>query len=285
MTWTGPADTPVSTRIAALAPSLRPSGRRVVDLVATDLAAAVECTAQELAERAGVGRATVIRTAQTLGYEGYPQMRVALARELTLTPSETASAETPAGVLRGAIEEFNRNLPRLTAALTDASVEEFVAALDEATRVVVVAAGLSAPLGLDAAMRLSASGRPAEYLPDPLSQQIAARNLDGEGVCLVLSGSGANEDSLAAAAAAREAGAHVLVVTSFSRAPLISYADTALVIPPVGDSFPDELMHQSRAALALVLESLLKALLDRRGKRGRQAREAALSLIEKRLSE
>jgi len=285
VTWTGPAETPVSTRIAALAPSLRPSARRVVDLVATDLAAAVECTAQELAGRAGVGRATVIRTAQTLGYDGYPQMRVALARELALTPSTSSSAESPAGVLRSTIEEFNRNLPRLTAALTDASVEEFVAALDGATRVVVVAAGLSAPLGLDAAMRLSAAGRPAEYLPDPLSQQIAARNLDEHSVCLVLSGSGANEDSLAAAAAARTAGAAVLVVTSFSRAPLVGYADTALVIPPVGDSFPDELMHQSRAALALVLESLMKVLVLRRGERGVQAREAALTLIEKRLSE
>src|SRR5699024_12273736 len=135
------------------------------------------------------------------------------------------------------------------------------------------------------AMRLSAAGRPAEYLPDPLSQQIAARNLDEHSVCLVLSGSGANEDSLAAAAAARTAGAAVLVVTSFSRAPLVGYADTALVIPPVGDSFPDELMHQSRAALALVLESLMKVLVLRRGERGVQAREAALPLIEKRLSE
>lgn len=285
MTWTGPAETPVSTRIAALAPSLRPSARRVVDLVATDLGAAVECTAQELADRAGVGRATVIRTAQTLGYDGYPQMRVALARELALTPAGATSAESPAGVLRGSIEEFGRTLPRLTAALTDASVEEFVSSLDDAARVVVVAAGLSAPLGLDAAMRLSAAGRPAEYLPDPLSQQIAARSLDAGSVCLVFSGSGANEDSLAAAAAARTAGARVLAVTSFSRAPLVSFADTVLVIPPVGDSFPDELMHQSRAALALVLESLMKVLVLRRGERGRQAREAALTLIEKRLSE
>ena len=88
MTWNGPADAPPSVRIAALAPSLQPSERRVADLIAADLAAAVERTAQQLADEVGVGRASVIRTAQTLGYEGFPQLRVALARELAFAPHE-----------------------------------------------------------------------------------------------------------------------------------------------------------------------------------------------------
>ncbi len=57
------------------------------------------------------------------------------------------------------------------------AVVDFVTALDEADRVVIAANGLSAPLGLDAAMRLGAAGRPAEYMPDTLAQQIAARQL------------------------------------------------------------------------------------------------------------
>src|SRR5699024_4252700 len=157
------------------------------------------------------------------------------------------------------------------------AVDDFVAALDDAHRVVVVAAGLSAPAGLDAAMRLSAAGRPAEYLPDTLAQQIAARSLEPGSVCLVLSGSGATEASVDAADAARTAGATVLAMTSFARAPLVARADTALVIPPVGESFRNELLHTSRAGLALVLESLVHVLVARRGSRGRNARSVALS--------
>lgn len=285
MTWTGPADAPVSARIAALTPSLQPSERRVVDAVAHDLAAAVECTAQELADRVGVGRASVIRTAQTLGFDGYPQMRVAIAREVAFTATPAEDDGTAVGALRSAVERFGRNLPRLTAALTDDDVAGFVAALDEAPRVVVAAAGLSTSLGLDAAMRLSAAGRPAEYLPDTFAQQIAASSLEPGSACLVLSGSGANEASIDAADAAHGAGATVLALTSFARAPLVSRADIALVIPQVTDSFPDELMHTSRAGMSLVVEALVEMLVHRRGERGRRARSVAMSVVEKRLSE
>ena len=42
VTWTGPADAPPTARIAALAPSLQPSERRVAEAIAADVAGAVE---------------------------------------------------------------------------------------------------------------------------------------------------------------------------------------------------------------------------------------------------
>src|SRR5690625_2780173 len=145
MRWTGDPDAPVTARIAALEPSLQRSERRVVATVAENLAAAVECTAQELAARAGVGRASVIRTAQTLGYDGYPQTRVALARELALAPSHEASPDTASGRLQSSVEQFGGTVARRTPAVTEDLVEVVVAAVAAARRVVVVATGLSAP--------------------------------------------------------------------------------------------------------------------------------------------
>ncbi|MEO7126253.1 MAG: hypothetical protein ABI382_06195 [Nakamurella sp.] len=131
MTWTDQTDAPASARAATLAPSLPPSERRVVNTLLADLSGVVDCTAQELAERAGVSRASVIRTAQTLGYDGYPQLRVALARELSLTaPSSGSDADssTAIGMLRTSIDQFARSLPRMMAALTEETVTAFVQA-------------------------------------------------------------------------------------------------------------------------------------------------------------
>lgn len=287
MSWTGPGDAPPSVRIAALASSLQPSERRVADAVAADLAGSVECTAQQLADLAGVGRASVVRTARTLGYEGYPQLRVAVARELAFTPAPGAPAGdgTAVGALRAAVEAFGRSLPRMTAALTQDAVEDFLAALDDADRVVVAASGLSTPLGLDVAMRLGAAGRPCEFLPDALAQQIAARQLGPRSVCLALSGSGVSRPTLAVASAARDAGARVLAVTSFADSPLARLARTTLVVPPVTGTFSDELMHTSRAALGLVLEHLVELLVERRGGRSAHARAAVLEALGESLGE
>ncbi len=283
MAWPDTTDAPISARIAALAAALPPTERRVADRLVADAAAAVECTAQELAELAGVSRASVIRTAQTLGYDGYPQMRVALAREVALSGARDGAVGGD-GTLHHRLDQFARNLPRIMAALTEDAVGRFVTVLDRAARVVVVATGLSAPLGLDVAMRLGAAGRPAEFLPDTLAQQIAAANLAAGSACLVISGSGATQTTIEAAAAARETGADVAVVTSFARAPLLEHATHALVVPPVNDSFSDELFHTSRAALTLVLEGLVEVLVAQRGPTGETARARALSLIEKRIS-
>lgn len=283
MSWTQTTDAPVSARAAALAPSLSPTELVVLETVLADRQAAVDCTAQELAQLAGVSRASVIRTAQALGYEGYPQMRVALARELAPDVGG-AHGGSNGSVLHASLDRFARNLPRVIAALTDEAVDRFVALLDNADRVVVVATGLSTPAGLDLAMRLSAAGRPAEFILDTVAQQIAASNLAAGSVCLVVSGSGATETSIEAAVVARDAGADVLAVTSFARAPLLTHATEALVVPPVDDSFSGELLYTSRSAITLVLESLVEMLTARRGPRGVRARAQALSLIEKRIS-
>lgn len=274
-------------RIAALAPSLQPSERRIADAIAGDLSAAVECTAQQLADLVGVGRASVIRTAQTLGYDGYPQLRVALARELAFGPGEPHETGdgTLVGALRAGVDAFGRSLSRVTAALTEQAVDDFVTALDEADRVLIAANGLSAPLGLDVAMRLGAAGRPAEYIPDTLAQQIAARQLTPGAVCLALSGSGANRPTLSVASAARDAGARVLALTSFANAPLVQLSDTALVVPPATGSFRDELLHTSRAALVLVTEQLVELLGERRGERAKDAHAAVLAVLSQNLGE
>lgn len=280
MVWDGPSDAPPTARIVALGPSLQPSERRIVEAVAADLATAVERTAQELADAVGVGRASVIRAAQSLGYDGYPQLRVALAQELALgAAAATADDGTLVGALRAGVDRFGARLGHMLAALTEEAVAAFVAELDEADRVLVIANGLSAPLALDMTLRLNSAGRPAEQLSDALAQQISARQLGPGSVCLALSGSGASRATLAGMSAARESGARVLLVTSFLRSAAAELADVVLVIPPVDGSFRDELIHTSRAGLTLVIEGLVELLVARRGERGREARAAALSML------
>lgn len=281
MAWTGSADAPLTARITALAPSLHPGERRVAEAIANDLGTAVERTAQEAAEAIGVGRATVVRTAQALGYEGYPQLRVAAARDLAMrtTDASLLADGTILGGLRASAERFASRLGHSLSGLTEEGLQDFVGALDEASRVLVVANGLSSPLGLDLALRLNAAGRPAEHLADAIAQRIAARQLGPDAVCLVVSGSGANDTTLAAIEAARAGGCRVLAITSFAQSAVTELADTALIVPAVNDTFQDELLHTSRAALMLVTEALVDALLTRRGDRGRDARAAALEVL------
>lgn len=278
---------PPTARIASVLNTLQPAERRVAELIVESADAVVEWTAQELAERAGVGRATVVRTCQTVGYRGYPQLRVALAAELGGGGGDAAVDHGPGvlGRMRGEIDRLAASLPALASLLDADAVGEAVRLAASARRLLVLANGLSSPIANDLAMRLTASGRSAEFIADAIAQQIAARHLTAEDVCLVVSGSGANEASLRVATAAARGGATVIALTSFASSALTEAATLSLVIAPTGVSFRDELEHTSRVAYLVFAEVFAAAVTTERGADAVTARAHALEVVSDNLGE
>jgi RpiR family carbohydrate utilization transcriptional regulator len=287
MSWTGSDDVGATTRIATVINTLLPSERRVVELILADTEGIVEITAQELADRAGVARSTVVRTCQSLGYRGYPQLRVALTRELAQagTSREHDYGATALGRIRADIDALSASLPQISGLLTDEAVDAAVAIVSGAGRVLALANGLSSPLANDLAMRLTAIGRPTEFVADPIGQQIAASQLTAADACVVISGSGANESSLRSARAVGAAGAKLIVVTSFAHSPLVSLSDVALVVAPASGSFRHELEHTSRVPHVVLLESFVEVVAAQLGEASRTTRSTVLSILSDNLSD
>ena len=286
MSWTGNDDTTVTTRISTVRNSLQPSEHSVVGWILDDPEGVVEMTAQDLADRAGVARSSVIRTCQKLGYRGFAQLRVALTRELAQTVVADRDYGTSAlGAIRADIDALAATLPRIASVLGEDAVERAVSTIVGAGRLLVLASGLSSPLALDAGLRLTAIGRPTEFVADPIGQQIAARQLSATDAVLLISGSGASEASLKAARAARQTGAAVVVITSFATSPLVSLADIALVVAPARGTFRHELEHTSRVPHVILLESLVDVVATRLGDRARASRSAVLDILSDNLSE
>ncbi|MDQ0642482.1 MurR/RpiR family transcriptional regulator [Microbacterium murale] len=280
------SSTPPTVRIASVGNTLGPSERRVAELISEQPEAVVEWTAQELADQAGVGRATVVRACQSFGYRGYPQLRVALAAELG--QATDAVADHGPGVLgrmRSEIDRVAASLPALASLLDADVVTEAVRLASSASRLLVLANGLSSPIASDLAMRLTASGRPAEFIADAIAQQIAARHLTDDDVCLIVSGSGANEATLRVAAAASRGGAKVIALTSFAASALTQLATLSLVITPSGVSFRDELEHTSRVAYLVFAEVFAAAVAAERGVDAREARAHAMEIVSDNLGE
>nr|WP_201471298.1 MurR/RpiR family transcriptional regulator [Microbacterium hydrocarbonoxydans] len=277
---------PPTARIASVLNTLQPAERRVAELIVESADEVVEWTAQELADRARVGRATVVRACQSFGYRGYPQLRVALAAELG-GGADSAIDHGPGvlGRMRGEIDRLAASLPALASLLEADAVSEAVRLAASARRLLVLANGLSSPIASDLAMRLTASGRSAEFIADAIAQQIAARHLTPDDVCLIVSGSGANEASLRVATAAARGGATVIALTSFASSALTEAATLSLVIAPTGVSFRDELEHTSRVAYLVFAEVFAAAVTTERGADAVTARAHALEVVSDNLGE
>lgn len=274
-----------TVRIATALPTVLASERRVLEEVLHQPERVVESTAQEVADRAGVGRSTVVRACQAIGYRGYPQLRVALAAELAHRDQEVDYGSSALGRLRADIAALAAALPQVTAVLDEDTVERAVGVLTGSRRLLVLANGLSAPLATDMAMRLTAVGRPADFVADSIGQQIAARGLAPGDGCVVLSGSGASEATLKVARAARQGGAVVVAVTSFRGSPLGELADVELVVAPAATTFQHELERTSRIALAVLVESLVSVVAARSGAVAQATHDRVLDILSDNLAD
>jgi RpiR family transcriptional regulator, carbohydrate utilization regulator len=260
------------TRVQAAMPALGETDQRVIEAILSDPTAVVRGSVTELAQRAGAAQSSAVRTCQRLGYRGYQDVKLAIARDLghqnhedrELVHEQGINGDTPAN------EILERILHRSGRALVDAALTvdagSFSLAVDRmsaASRVLVIGNGTSAAPVQDAAYRLAALGLMVTAPSDVMAQHLAARHLDDSCVCLVISHTGSSRETMLAAQAADEAGAFLVAITSFTTSPLTRIADAALVAGGPEHGFRLEAMA-SRLAHLGVVDSLFVAIAVRR---------------------
>ena len=99
-------------------PGLRPSEQKVARFIMGNPEDVVNMSSVELGSAAGVSESTVIKCSQRLGFEGFVQLKLALARDLAVAPT-TAFGEVEQGDAPDIVIQkiFNAN----SAALSDTS--------------------------------------------------------------------------------------------------------------------------------------------------------------------
>ncbi|MFC7546764.1 MurR/RpiR family transcriptional regulator [Plantactinospora sp. GCM10030261] len=256
----------VLARIRAEQPRYQRGDRRVADAVLANPAAVIHLTISDLAAEAGTASSTVVRFCQRLGLRGFHDLKLAIARELgadTVVEPRIGSADGPMEVLAKIIASDAEALRDVTSTLDGVRLETAVTRLHEASRVLVVGVGTSAPLAQDFAYRLMTIGMHADAYPDAHVQHVAARLLGPSDVCLAVSHTGSTRETVAAVEAARHVRATTIAVTSFARSPLTAVVDTALVAGSRETSFRIEAMA-SRIAHLSVLDAMFVSLALRR---------------------
>lgn len=282
----------VIASIRSLAPSLLPTEQSVAGVFLDKSSDIVEMTSTQVAELAGASRATVVRTCQSLGFSGYQQLRVMLARDVTLTSPEdphrdpaSRQATGAAAIVHDAFAQVGSAVGEMAVLLESDDVDAAISTLAAAHRILVIGNGLSATLAADAAGRMSSIGRAAESPTDATQQQVSARLLSPSDVLLVISGSGASRSSLQAASAAATAGAAVIAITAFSRSPIAAIADHPLIVGMPDLSFASEVTVTTRIPQAILVEGIVAALSHKLGAEAARAKSIALEVIGDSLAE
>jgi DNA-binding MurR/RpiR family transcriptional regulator len=223
----------------AALPTLRPAERRVVELFLKAPARMAEASIGEVAIEGQTSQATVSRLARSLGYGGYPDFRLAVARAAMVESVGAESHGTPPGdispddSLADVVAKIAYNESRAVEETARAiDLKQLRAAVDAvvgARRIDIYGIGASGFVAEDLHQKLHRIGLTAFVWREAHSAITSAANLGPKDVAIGISHSGATFDITDAMTAARERGACSIAITNFGKSPLAALADIVLL--------------------------------------------------------
>ena len=137
-------------RIKAVYSDLSPSFQRLADYLMDHQYEAAFMTATQLGKRLDVDTATVVRFAQRLDYQGYPELldeiQAEVKEQLAYYFEPVTSSGDPVDLFRAAMRQDLTSLQQCDLTLDRQTIERVVEMIDGARKIVVIGEGLSAPL-------------------------------------------------------------------------------------------------------------------------------------------
>jgi DNA-binding MurR/RpiR family transcriptional regulator len=255
----------VLVRIRSALPALRPSERAIAELVLADPSRAAMLSIGDLAEQGGTSTTSVVRFYKKVGYRGYSDLRLDLARETARESlAHNVSAEVYEDIntsdsLRDIVSKiaFNETMSIAdTAQVLDVGkLAEAVDAISGSRKVDIFGVGSGGLVGQDLQQKLHRIGLTSFSWADPHAALASAALLDDDGVAVAISHSGSTVDTVDFLLAAKAAGATTLAITNHADSILGRAADIVLTTAARETPFRSGAMG-SRIAQMMVVDCL-----------------------------
>lgn len=254
----------VLAAISQSLPRLTKAESKVALAIRDDPQSIISMPVAKLAEISNAATSAVIRCCHSLGFEGYSELKMALAVELS---KNEKSGYTPYIAPDDPSEKildkvFNAGIKTLsdTAASVDREIfSKTVDILSNARHIYVFGIGTSSPLVNDFAYRLTQIGCFAISVTDVPSMMISTLNIDKNDAAVAISHSGRTTATIDALDLAKKRGAKTIALTSAPSCPLSEAAEFPLIISTDEIRYPIEAIS-ARIAHICLIDSIVTAI-------------------------
>ncbi len=215
--------------------SLSKSEKQVADYLMDNPVNVLPMHITDLARECNTSESTIVRFSKKLGFNGYPQLKLALAGEASShSVSESISTQDSAyKIFEKVCEDIYCSLEKTKHSLKNDSLQACCERLLKANQIFIFGLGNSASVALDAAHKIFRLGLNAVAYTDNHMQTIAAAHTDKNSVVIGISHSGHSKDIVQALQIAKKFGAFTISLTSRQKSPVARVSD--LILSTVSD--------------------------------------------------
>lgn len=220
----------VSSKIQEIYETLTKSEKKVADYVLSNYKTIVHSTMSEIKDIIKVGDATIIRFCQALGFSGFSDLKIEIAKELMTSDQEKDNSDP---FLQDMIESLKQ-----TSLLTDqAKIKSATQLMKEAERIFIFGVGHSGLAAQEFQTQLMRLGIQSYFVSDNHFQIHAVSSFTDRDLAIIFSLTGRTKEIIDIATIAKEADGKVVGVTNYLLSPLAQLSD--VVVQTSTDEFMD----------------------------------------------
>jgi RpiR family carbohydrate utilization transcriptional regulator len=260
-------------RLRGLYPSLKTALQKVADVILKQPEMAIYASVNEVAAVAHVSEATVMRFCRILGFKGFQDFKIALAREMVI-PSprfhEEVIGEGDGAMVRKVFQINSAALQDTLEILEIEAMNNAAQLLLDARQVMVIGVSGSGPAVAYAGNRFLLLGIKAFMYTDFYLMLMAAALLSAGDVLLAISNSGTTREIIETVRVAKEKDAQAICITNNSLSPLARICEPALVTASREMSLPEEAVASLVCQIS-ILDALSAMILQSRSPQSQEA--------------
>lgn len=258
----GAVDADVLALIRRSVPRLSAAEGRVAETILGDPTLVVDLAINDLAKLCRTSLSTVARFAQSLGFSGYRELRVAVARAVTLAQAQQArfsldntaidQDDEPSVVAAKIAAQEIDAIEKTALGLDGPTLDRVARAVVAARHIDILGQAASSLTAQDLQQKLVRIGCSASHSPDPHLALTTASLRTKDDVVIAVSHGGETAETVCAFEVARDAGALAVAITSVNDSTLALAADVVLLTHASESPFRMAAMSSRIAQLALV---------------------------------
>lgn len=244
-------------RIRSRLPNLAIAERQAADWVLHHPEEVIHSSMAQVAQRCGVSDTTVLRFCRTVGFRGFMDLKLSIARDLAsptqIVHEDIAKDDDPPTIAHKVFMSHIQTLYDTLEVLDKEALNQAVDMIVKAERIFIIGVGTSNPIAHEAYNKFFRLGLNCHVQTDSYLQLMEAALVGSETLVIAISQSGSSADPVLTLEEATRNGARAIVITGNADSPLTKLADVTLLA--VSQEIRTEAMA-SRVAQMTIVDAL-----------------------------
>lgn len=215
---------------------LTASEKKIANYIFNNSESASKLSTGELAELSGTSAASITRFARKLGFDGFQELKIDIAKSVAVNMSNGDESVYEAVSINDSTREIIQKIAlgninaieETISVLDEESISQAIKAVSKAEKIYIYGVGASGLVGLDLQYKLMRINKQANMFLDSHSQLASAIYIKKNDVAIGISHSGRTLEVYKALEAAKKQGATTISITKYGKQPVSDVADINL---------------------------------------------------------